>query len=518
MRNFWALPAVLRIALASPHAFSVFDDLLAYPQYEVLFPDTYILEHEATALLSQPTSSGTSSVTHKSQETQDLSKPDAPSASPTSDEAALEHIYEAVTVAGQRYLCSIPVIPEAEPQNATATAEETKAAEEKELMRASDRGWELLEGMQGNCIYYLSGWWSYSFCYKGDVKQFHSLTPARGVPVYPPVEDTSVKSFILGSYPEAQRKGKGKEARKTLGSEEEAGDTIDDEGNTKPSRSKGLELAKLVTHGTTRYMVQQLTDGTECDLTGRPRKIEVQYHCNPQASDKIAMIKETSTCSYLMIIYTPRLCNDAAFMPPQENLAHPISCQPVLASTEIDAWEYSRLEEKVRDSERLMEDMSAATNPLRDMAPGAEGSSKKRSIIGGIEVGAQRLVGSEGKVIEKSVVVGGGKEVYVATVATSDGKQLSTAEMKKLNIADPKNVEKLKRELQKFAGRKSWKLDLVDTPRGREYRGIIEAEDEEEGGGKEEKEGKGRGMRKEKGEEGEEGGEEGSEEVYKDEL
>jgi hypothetical protein len=32
MRNFWALPAVLRIALASQHAFSVFDDLLSFPQ------------------------------------------------------------------------------------------------------------------------------------------------------------------------------------------------------------------------------------------------------------------------------------------------------------------------------------------------------------------------------------------------------------------------------------------------------------------------------------------------------
>jgi hypothetical protein len=32
MRNFWALPAVLRIALATQHTFSVFDDLLAFPQ------------------------------------------------------------------------------------------------------------------------------------------------------------------------------------------------------------------------------------------------------------------------------------------------------------------------------------------------------------------------------------------------------------------------------------------------------------------------------------------------------
>ena len=32
MKHFWALPAALRVALASPHSFSVHDDLLAYPQ------------------------------------------------------------------------------------------------------------------------------------------------------------------------------------------------------------------------------------------------------------------------------------------------------------------------------------------------------------------------------------------------------------------------------------------------------------------------------------------------------
>jgi protein OS-9 len=252
------------------------DICLHFAQYEVLFPETYILENEATVLLSQTATSSTNAATPESQETQDLSRPDKASASPSPNDLPLEHMYEAVVADGQRYLCSIPVIPEEEPQNATASAEEAKAAEEKELMRATDRGWELLEGMQGNCIYYLSGWWSYSFCYKGEIKQFHSLDSARGIPRYPPVEDTSVKSFVLGRFPAPEKKAKAKEARKTLGSEAEAGDVMDDEGNTKPGPGKGLELAKLETHGATRYMVQRLTDGTECDLTGRPRKIEVQ--------------------------------------------------------------------------------------------------------------------------------------------------------------------------------------------------------------------------------------------------
>lgn len=245
------------------------------------------------------------------------------------------------------------------------------------------------------------------------------------------------------------------------------------------------------------------------------------------------MIKETSTCSYLMIIDTPRLCHDVAFTPPQDNFAHPITCQPVIPESQVEDWTAARLVASKIDAERLIaEHDDANLNPLREVTEGLEGATKRGPIIGGIEVGAQALVGSEGKVIEKSVVVGGGKETFIATVASSDGKQLSKEEMKKLNIADPKDVEKFKGNLKKLAGRKGWKLDLVDTPKGREFRGIIEAEDADElkkaAKKEEEREEKANAMgtdKKQKGnaaedevaEDGEEV-QEGSEEVYKDEL
>lgn len=252
-------------------------------QYEVIFPNTFITENDATSLLAHSTSRSTSPDTPPSKETSDLSKPSQQTHATTPNDVALEETYEAVVVGGQRYLCSIPVIPEEQTANSTASAEQAKAEEEKELMRATDRGWELLEGMTGNCIYYISGWWSYSFCYKDEVKQFHQLPPSRGVPIYPPVEDTTVKSFILGKFAEKKEKdAKTKSDRKTLGKEEGSKETadVDEEGNLKKTHEKlegmGLEVSRLESKGSSRYMVQRLSGGTECDLTGRERKIEVQ--------------------------------------------------------------------------------------------------------------------------------------------------------------------------------------------------------------------------------------------------
>jgi len=105
MRGIWALPAVLRIALANQHAFSVFDDLLAFPQYEVLWPDTFVTENDATFLLSHASPSS-SSATPGSQETQELSKRDKPAANIAHEDEPLEQTYEAVVLHGQRYLAA----------------------------------------------------------------------------------------------------------------------------------------------------------------------------------------------------------------------------------------------------------------------------------------------------------------------------------------------------------------------------------------------------------------------------
>lgn len=119
--------------------------------------------------------------------------------------------------------------------------------------------------------------------------------------------------------------------------------------------------------------------------------------------------------------------------------------------------------------------------------------------VGDIYVGEHRLV-PEGVKIEKSAIVGGGKETYIDTVASSDGKVLSKEKLEELGLGDSKAVDKLKKELEKIAAGQVWKLDVIDTPRGREYRGIIgDGEDEEERAGSVKGEAEQEGKVKEKG-------------------
>ena len=274
--SIFALPALLRPALllaaASQNTFSVQDDLLAFPQFEVKFSEDFVSESQAQSRL-------------KSNEQLLQSKDDAPPSEiehyrqvegragndgKREDEGRREHEY--MVLDGQPYLCSVPQVSKpAEKSNVNDTS--SKAEEEKELARATDRGWELLAGMQGNCVYYISGWWSYRFCYGEGVRQFHQLPPSRGVPVYPPMEDPGVEGYTLGKYNKTQKQEDG---TKKEGQQSNEVQSVLDESGLAAKKKSSSGYGELVQRGENRYLVQRLEGGTKCDLTNRERKVEVQ--------------------------------------------------------------------------------------------------------------------------------------------------------------------------------------------------------------------------------------------------
>ncbi|KAL2869984.1 PRKCSH domain-containing protein [Aspergillus lucknowensis] len=457
--------------------FNINDDLLAYPQYRLHFPDAFVLDSQARAFLDQTPHS--SSSTADKRDGYDQAPLHGDTRDSTRDDARddIKLSYEELILEGQRYLCQIPLVEE-KVGNQTKAKETNEEEERKELARATDRGLELLRDMEGRCLYYISGWWSYSFCYMNQIKQFHALPSGGGIPSYPPMEDHTTHSFILGRFPREDDQNDGE-------SETKAGKTTTD-------------LAQLQTRGGSRYLVQHLDGGDQCDLTGKNRKIEVQFHCNPQSTDRIGWIKELTTCSYLMLIYTPRLCNDVAFLPPQREEVHTIECREILMAEEVSDWQAMQ---DYHLSQQLVESAQTPEYP----------------IIGDIEVGAQRLVGTEGRIIEKGRVASIGEEKVdvVAKSVNGELQVLSREDLKKFDL-DPEKVESLKSKLEEWAKGNDWTLEIV-TPTGERpfLRGVVDTEDEDN---EEEESDANSDAAKVKGDSGSAQATDGQEELRKDEV
>ena len=382
--------------------------------------------------------------------------------------------YEQMILDSTPYLCAIPPPPPTPTPNANATLRDHEA-ETAELARATDRGWDLLQDMSGQCLYFISGWWSYQFCYSQSVKQFHPLPPGGNVPLFPPVEDPTTPTYVLGRF------GEKKINRHRLPANGGEGGAID--GGLAPEDGEGSSTT-IQAKGTpsSRYLSQKLTGGTVCDLTGAPRRIEVQFHCHQHGADRIGYIKETSTCSYLMVIHTPRLCNDVAFLPEQEEQADQVVCTEVISESEIPAWR----RRKSQEAERLL--FGTIEKTVNTALKQGDSGTAPKQMVGGIEVGAMKLVGGDKgwlKLPERhpgqEVTIGkDGKAVPKGQAIAHQHKKeeggavhrLKDKEMRDLGV-DTKMADAAIKELQAMSGGKGWKLEVFWKEGKLEMRGMI---------------------------------------------
>ncbi|KAH8904065.1 hypothetical protein BR93DRAFT_883791 [Coniochaeta sp. PMI_546] len=484
------LLAGLQLCGARQPSFSIHDDVLAYPQFEVVFSDSHISEAEALSLVesAHPTyAADISSQTDLSSQIRESSAAD------TSDGAAqVSSTYEIISLPPHKYFCSVPVLAPPSPPNQTAT-DLAKAEEARELARASTKGWEIMNTLDGQCLYFMSGWWSYSFCYNKDIVQFHAL-PNGLKSGAPPVRDPQSQEYVLGrvhydthqSKPH-QRHGRHEDAPATTAT---------------PGELQAPPNSELAVKDNQRYLVQRLDGGTLCDLTGRERTIEVQYHCHPGIpGDRIGWIKEITTCTYLMVVQTPRLCADVAFLPPKEGRAHPVTCQPIGdGSTDGDGWfgisGKDAGEGIASAAGQAAEIILSAAGAKRDSKPAA-GQNKHAGItIGGVVVGGRKMLGGGADGTPAARLppprhLGGAKHGGAGTVVELLAKGHSKADGGKVEILTREELEKLelsaevieefRKELQKLAGDNGWKLEVVEVPgEDAEIRGIVEPPDEAE--------------------------------------
>jgi hypothetical protein len=184
-----------------------------------------------------------------------------------------------------QFVCAIPPMP-------PSLGDQKGNLSMKHTTTASPR--QLLEGLQSVCLYKVVGWWTYELCHERYVRQFHSLS----------IDDRALEVYHLGYF-----------------------NPILTELQKSPSR-----------HGKARYFSQYFTDGSTCDINGKPRGVEVRYFCGHDETDYIDLVKEIGYCRYEIHVRTPRLCSLPEYSSPENNYhILDIQCHPLVDNLTQDA-------------------------------------------------------------------------------------------------------------------------------------------------------------------------------------
>ncbi|SCV67716.1 BQ2448_5327 [Microbotryum intermedium] len=321
-------------------------DLYSHPQFKVVVSEQVVLNDTIPNLLSQ--------------------------AKTASDDIANAHILRIAS--GQAFLCTVPSVSEDEVEHSVKETTKDAVALQEERERGLENGLALLEPLRTQCLYSKKNWFTYSFCYGKHIRQFHELRVAGSVE---PVEDVNNWSYTLGRYPAPQPAIEKASPPRHVGGGGGGGGAGNNNGRANPAALAPGATSAVSTRapGTLGggpemglgddegglYLTQIWDDGTICDKTGLPREVEVQvripeveevgkkalidltrsiprlqFHCNTQTIDRIALIRETAICRYVMIIHTPRLCSEPVFLERQRASSSSdkgpsaIECRPVV--------------------------------------------------------------------------------------------------------------------------------------------------------------------------------------------
>lgn len=189
---------------------------------------------------------------------------------------------------GRRFACNLPLVDSVNGSN--------HSKENEIAMQSTPR--ELLSELDGHCAHRVEDWWTYEICFRRHVRQYHKEPDADNV------------MQIATEY--------------MLGHLNESATDLDQ-----------LQTDTRQVDQPVRFVSEMYDGGEPCDVTGRPRQTEVRYICGSAApEDIVGYMEETSTCTYIVNVVSPRLCNLPGFRvtaPPVEA----VLCQVLPASGQL---------------------------------------------------------------------------------------------------------------------------------------------------------------------------------------
>lgn len=157
-----------------------------------------------------------------------------------------------------------------------------------------------------SCAYRLEHYWTYELCHGRYLRQYHEERDGKNI---------KVTEYFLGRY-----------SKESFDQDHAAMKKSVEEGTLKKPQKKRIETMNMP------YYELIMTDGTVCDLNGRPRTTRVQYVCYPAGKHEMYSFKESSTCEYEVIVLSPSLCTHPDYRPEESN-ERPVNCRPAAENT-----------------------------------------------------------------------------------------------------------------------------------------------------------------------------------------
>ncbi|KAL0071506.1 Protein OS-9 [Marasmius tenuissimus] len=185
---------------------------------------------------------------------------------------------------------------------------------------------------------------------------------------------------------------------------------------------------KLARGAGSRYLVQRWGDGTICDMNGKPREVEVQ---------------ESKTCSYILVVNTPRLCGEPGFRSHDDvDEQAQIRCREIINSPnqQKDVYAVSEADhpQKITQPKPVLPSKSAE----RAAAAGMGGISNAQNEL--IKRALKAIKGNPVEGVTDNMIIGDLAEDGTFTIEMLDDDEVGEGE-----VADREAIE---RDMQKIAG------------------------------------------------------------------
>lgn len=205
---------------------------------------------------------------------------------------------------GQKFICTLPVL--------SLKKVEAEIVSDQQELPANTVAKVVSAGFyMKKCTKREIAWWTYEVCYGSEIKQYHVE-----------VTGTVTSTMSLGFFTRNM-----------------------DIPSFKPKPDRPL------------YFEQQYSNGTICDLTGRPRTTVVRYYCEQLLETSevfIDEVDESSTCEYIISIKTGSLCKLGPFLPVGRH-QDPVGiyCRPWLQGDQV--YDYVTKKENEKKKKKVKE-------------------------------------------------------------------------------------------------------------------------------------------------------------------